>query len=92
MLRKLGFEGDQVADPTVHGVMVYYPIFHGARDRSLQNEVAPEKDVEGLHASWSGRLYHDIRTIDPEGKKRPTEFKTKADTKLFLVTYKREKP
>jgi hypothetical protein len=58
------------ADPTVHGVMVYYPIFHGARDRSLQNEVAPEKDVEGLHASWSGRLYHDIRTIDPDGKKK----------------------
>jgi 5,10-methylene-tetrahydrofolate dehydrogenase/methenyl tetrahydrofolate cyclohydrolase len=58
------------ADPAVHGVMVYYPIFHGARDRSLQNEVAPEKDVEGLHATWSGRLYHDIRTIDPEGKKK----------------------
>lgn len=57
-------------DPAVHGVMVYYPIFGGARDRSLQNEVAPEKDVEGLHATWSGRLYHDIRTIDPEGKKK----------------------
>jgi uncharacterized protein (TIGR03067 family) len=27
-----------------------------------------------------------------EGKERPTEFKTKPDTKLFLATYKREKP
>ncbi len=27
-----------------------------------------------------------------DGKSHPTEFKTKADTKLFLVTYKREKP
>jgi uncharacterized protein (TIGR03067 family) len=29
---------------------------------------------------------------DLSGKSRPTEFKTKPDTKLFLVTYKREKP
>jgi uncharacterized protein (TIGR03067 family) len=27
---------------------------------------------------------------DLSGKSRPTEFKTKADTQLFLVTYKRE--
>lgn len=57
-------------DPSVHGVMVFYPIFGGARDRSLQNELRPEKDVEGLHAVWSGRLYHDVRTVDPEGKKK----------------------
>lgn len=57
-------------DPSVHGVMVFYPIFGGARDRSLQNELRPEKDVEGLHALWSGRLYHDVRTVDPEGKKK----------------------
>lgn len=57
-------------DPAVHGVMVFYPIFGGARDRSLQNELRPEKDVEGLHAVWSGRLYHDVRTVDAEGKKK----------------------
>jgi uncharacterized protein (TIGR03067 family) len=28
---------------------------------------------------------------DLSGKKRPTELKTKADTKLYLVTYKRKK-
>ena len=28
---------------------------------------------------------------DLSGAKRPTEFKTKADTKLYLVTYKRKK-
>jgi uncharacterized protein (TIGR03067 family) len=28
---------------------------------------------------------------DLSGKKRPTEFKTKAETKLYLVTYKRKK-
>jgi 5,10-methylene-tetrahydrofolate dehydrogenase/methenyl tetrahydrofolate cyclohydrolase len=57
-------------DPTIHGLIVYYPIFGGARDRSLQNEVRPEKDVEGLHATWSGRLYHDVRTVDAEGQKK----------------------
>jgi uncharacterized protein (TIGR03067 family) len=29
---------------------------------------------------------------DVSGKMRPTEFKTAANTQLFLVTYKREKP
>ena len=29
---------------------------------------------------------------DLSGKSRPTEFKTKESTQLFLVTYKREKP
>jgi uncharacterized protein (TIGR03067 family) len=29
---------------------------------------------------------------DLDGKNRPTEFKTKAGTKTFLVTYEREKP
>jgi uncharacterized protein (TIGR03067 family) len=29
---------------------------------------------------------------DLSGKARPTEFKTREDTQLFLVTYKREKP
>ncbi|MFL5242864.1 MAG: TIGR03067 domain-containing protein [Gemmataceae bacterium] len=38
-------------------------------------------------------LTKDTLTIcyDLSGKTRPTEFKTKPDTKLFLVTYKREK-
>lgn len=57
-------------DPTVHGIIVYYPIFGGARDRSLQNEVAPEKDVEGLHGSWTQRLYHDVRVVGIEGSKK----------------------
>lgn len=57
-------------DPAVHGLIVYYPIFGGERDRSLQNEVDPEKDVEGLHGTWTQRLYNDVRWVsEPEGKK-----------------------
>lgn len=51
-------------DPDVHGVIVFYPVFGGIRDRTLQNEVAPEKDVEGLHATWATRLYNDERYVD----------------------------
>lgn len=51
-------------DPQVHGIIVFYPVFGGARDRSLQNEVAPEKDVEGLHSKWSRLLYNDQRWVD----------------------------
>ncbi|MBL4849749.1 MAG: bifunctional methylenetetrahydrofolate dehydrogenase/methenyltetrahydrofolate cyclohydrolase [Planctomycetes bacterium] len=57
-------------DPTVHGIIVFYPVFGGTRDRSLQNEVAPEKDVEGLHTRWSRLLYNDQRHIDPERIKK----------------------
>lgn len=57
-------------DPSVHGVMVFYPIYGGEADRALQNAVSVEKDVEGLHALWSQLLYGDVRTIDPEGKKK----------------------
>ncbi len=54
-------------DPSVHGILVYYPIFGGVRDRSLQNEIAIEKDVEGLHSRWTQLLYHDKRMSN--GKK-----------------------
>lgn len=57
-------------DPDVHGLIVFYPIFGGARDRSLQNEIAPEKDVEGLHSSWTRRLYNDVRTLDQDETKK----------------------
>lgn len=57
-------------DPAVHGIIVFYPVFGGARDRSLQNEVAPEKDVEGLHAKWARLLYNDVRYVDAEGSKK----------------------
>jgi len=60
------YEANQ--DPSVHGVIVFYPIFGGARDRSLQNEVDPEKDVEGLHGSWTQRLYHDVRFVEGDKK------------------------
>lgn len=57
-------------DPAVHGILVFYPVFGGARDRSLQNEVAPHKDVEGLHSQWVRLLYNDVRYVDAEESKK----------------------
>ena len=59
-----------------------------------------EMDITGVEGPNKGKtilaiyeLQGDTLRIcyDLTGKSHPTEFKTKADTKLFLVTYKREK-
>ena len=64
-----------------------------------------EKEVRAIAENdlirWSSRpdialvrlLQDDTLRVcyDLSGKKLPTEFKTKADTKLYLVTYKRKK-
>lgn len=56
-------------DPSVHGVIVYYPVFGGERDRTIQDVIAPEKDVEGLNSRWAYMLYHDVRSVDERGRK-----------------------
>jgi 5,10-methylene-tetrahydrofolate dehydrogenase/methenyl tetrahydrofolate cyclohydrolase len=55
-------------DPDVHGIIVYYPVFGGTRDRTIQDEVAPEKDVEGLNARWAYMLYQNVRSLGGEKK------------------------
>ena len=60
-----------------------------------------EMDITGTDGPNKGKTFLAIYELDGDtlrvcydlsGKARPTEFKTKADTQLFLVTYKREKP
>ncbi|EST05584.2 Tetrahydrofolate dehydrogenase/cyclohydrolase, catalytic domain protein [Kalmanozyma brasiliensis GHG001] len=53
------------ADESVHGIMVYYPIFFGRQDTYLQQIVDPRKDVEGLHFSYCWNMYHNVRWISP---------------------------
>jgi uncharacterized protein (TIGR03067 family) len=56
-------------------------------------------DITGTDGPNKGKTILAIYELDGDtlrvcydlsGKSRPTEFKTKADTQLFLVTYKRE--
>jgi len=58
------------ADPAVHGIMAYYPIFGVERDRYLKDLVDPGKDVEGLTTHWAHKLYRNERFADAEKTKR----------------------
>jgi uncharacterized protein (TIGR03067 family) len=58
-------------------------------------------DIEGTKGPNKGKTFLTIYELkgdqlricyDLSGKSRPTEFATKPKTKLFLVTYRREKP
>jgi 5,10-methylene-tetrahydrofolate dehydrogenase/methenyl tetrahydrofolate cyclohydrolase len=51
------------ADPNVHGVLIYYPIFGTQADEYLRDSVDPGKDIEGLHSFWSRCLYENRRYI-----------------------------
>ncbi|RKO94649.1 hypothetical protein BDK51DRAFT_43523 [Blyttiomyces helicus] len=61
---------DANEDPNVHGIMVYYPVFGGTQDQYLQNTVSVKKDVEGLCYTYRYNMYHNIRYLDKEEKKK----------------------
>jgi methylenetetrahydrofolate dehydrogenase (NADP+)/methenyltetrahydrofolate cyclohydrolase len=58
------------ADPAVHGIIVYYPIFAVERDRYIKDVVDHRKDIEGLNSFWVRKLYHDERYVDPGHKRK----------------------
>jgi 5,10-methylene-tetrahydrofolate dehydrogenase/methenyl tetrahydrofolate cyclohydrolase len=58
------------ADPNVHGVLIYYPIFGTEQDRYVRDSVDPGKDIEGLHSFWSRCLYENRRFIDAAQTKK----------------------
>ncbi|CAH1759775.1 4516_t:CDS:2 [Entrophospora sp. SA101] len=51
-------------DDTIHGIMIYYPVFGDRQDQYLQNVVSPSKDVEGLCHKYVYNMYHNIRYLD----------------------------
>ncbi|MFO0611850.1 MAG: bifunctional methylenetetrahydrofolate dehydrogenase/methenyltetrahydrofolate cyclohydrolase [Polyangiaceae bacterium] len=51
-------------DPSVDGIIVYYPVFGTERDPWLRDAVEPGKDIEGLHSYWSRCLYANKRWVD----------------------------
>ncbi|CZR54115.1 related to methylenetetrahydrofolate dehydrogenase (NAD+) [Phialocephala subalpina] len=52
-------------DKSVHGIIVYYPIFPSPRqDQYIQQLVALEKDVEGLSHKYIFNMYQNIRFLD----------------------------
>jgi 5,10-methylene-tetrahydrofolate dehydrogenase/methenyl tetrahydrofolate cyclohydrolase len=57
-------------DPSVHGILVYYPIGGAEPDGWLRELVDPRKDIEGLHSFWARCLYENRRFVDAGRKKR----------------------
>ncbi|KNC81741.1 methylenetetrahydrofolate dehydrogenase [NAD+], variant 1 [Sphaeroforma arctica JP610] len=54
-------------DPSVDGIMVYYPVFGDAQDEYLRNAVSIRKDVEALCHTYRYNMYHNIRSIQLPG-------------------------
>ncbi|ODV90957.1 hypothetical protein CANCADRAFT_31765 [Tortispora caseinolytica NRRL Y-17796] len=57
-------------DDEVNGMMVYFPVFGTRQDQYLQQLISPEKDVEGLSHIYLQNLYHNVRYLDKEEKKK----------------------
>ncbi|KAJ1625984.1 putative methylene tetrahydrofolate dehydrogenase [Pavlovales sp. CCMP2436] len=52
-------------DDTVHGILIYYPVFGGQMDDYIQNIVSIKKDVEGMNYRYRYSLYHNERFVEP---------------------------
>jgi methylenetetrahydrofolate dehydrogenase (NAD+) len=57
-------------DPSVDGIIVYYPIFGSRQDQYLQQIVSIDKDVEGLSHRYIFNMYQNIRFLDPASSKK----------------------
>lgn len=62
---------DANRDPSVHGILIYYPVFGaapsffgGSMDDQLRDRVCIEKDVEGLCHTYRNYLYRNVRYMD----------------------------
>jgi methylenetetrahydrofolate dehydrogenase (NADP+)/methenyltetrahydrofolate cyclohydrolase len=58
------------ADKSVHGIIVYYPVFGTEHDGYIKDAVDLTKDIEGLNGYWARKLYHNQRWCDPEKTKK----------------------
>jgi methylenetetrahydrofolate dehydrogenase (NADP+)/methenyltetrahydrofolate cyclohydrolase len=61
---------DANADPAVHGVLIYYPVFGTQQDGYVRDLVDPGKDIEGLHTFWVRCLYENRRYLDDARRKK----------------------
>lgn len=50
-------------DPSISGIICFYPIFETGQDAYIRNLVDPLKDVEGLHNYWLQALYANKREL-----------------------------
>lgn len=57
-------------DDNVDGMIVYFPVFGDRQDQYLQQCVSIDKDVEGLNFQYISNMYHNVRFLDSDHKKK----------------------
>ncbi len=53
------------ASPDVHGIFIYFPVFHNEQDSYLRNLVDYRKDIEAGSQYWTHKLYTNDRLAVP---------------------------
>jgi methylenetetrahydrofolate dehydrogenase (NADP+)/methenyltetrahydrofolate cyclohydrolase len=53
------------ADPSVHGILVQFPVPKQIRQQAVIEAIAPDKDVDGLHPMSAGRLASGLPGLVP---------------------------
>ena len=53
------------ASPEVHGIFIYFPVFHNEQDSYLRNLVDYRKDIEAGSQYWTHKLYNNDRLAVP---------------------------
>jgi methylenetetrahydrofolate dehydrogenase (NADP+)/methenyltetrahydrofolate cyclohydrolase len=53
------------SDPTIHGILVQMPLPAGCDNLAVQQAIAPDKDVDGLHPLNAGRLATGLPGLVP---------------------------
>ena len=57
-------------DTSVHGVFIYFPVFHNQQDDYLRNLVNFTKDIEAGSNYWTRKLYNNDRLVDNDPNKK----------------------
>ena len=63
-IARLGLEAairESNEDAGVHGIFIYFPVFHGQQDDYLRNLIHYTKDVEAGSQYWTSKLYENDR-------------------------------
>lgn len=52
-------------DPSIHGILVQLPLPNHLDEKTIINEIDPNKDVDGLTNINQGKLFNNLKTINP---------------------------
>ena len=74
-------------DDSVHGIMVYFPVFGDKQDQYLQQLISPEKDVGGSHFIYYHNLYHNVRFLDPTTNEQKSVLPCKPLVMVKILDY-----